>query len=78
MKRWNKRAVPLLVGAKCGTNQIAVWCPYCRKYHLHGWDHKLRKDTDVEHRASHCNPGTPLWKGYYITVAPKVKGGVDG
>ena len=72
MKRWNKEATPLLAGIKYGTNQIAVWCPYCRKYHLHGWDHDKHKDTDAEHRCAHCNPGSPFEDGgYYIAVAPR-------
>ena len=72
MKRWNKEATPLLAGIKYGTNQIAVWCPYCRKYHLHGWDH-AKSDTDAEHRCAHCVPESPLFdNGYYITVAPRL------
>jgi hypothetical protein len=73
MKRWNKNAVPLLTGVKYESNLIAVWCPYCRKYHIHGWDHAKRADTDAEHRCAHCNDGSPFRNGgYYITVAPRL------
>lgn len=69
MKRWNKKAWPLLIGKRTG-NTIQVWCPYCRIYHIHGWSNNT-PDSDAEHRVSHCLPGSPLYEhGYYITVAP--------
>jgi hypothetical protein len=77
MKRWNKEATPLLVGTKYGTNQIAVWCPFCRTYHHHGWDHGRSNDTNAEHRCAHCNSGSPfLDGGYYIALAPRCTGSV--
>ena len=72
MKRWNKQATPLLAGSKYGKNMIAVWCPYCRKHHYHGWDHIQDKDADASHRCAHCSPESPLFdSGYYITIEPK-------
>lgn len=70
MKRWNKKAWPLLAGHRNGTT-LEVWCPYCRKTHIHGWS-KETPDSDAEHRIAHCHRGSPLYnKGYYITVLPK-------
>ena len=69
MKRWNKKAYPLLAGTRDG-NIIRVWCPYCRFHHIHGWD-KDASDSDASHRNAHCLPGGPLNEtGYYITVEP--------
>jgi hypothetical protein len=69
VKRWNKKAWPLLAGTKNG-NTIRVWCPYCRIHHVHGWD-KDCSDSDATHRVAHCLPGGPFREtGYYITVEP--------
>jgi hypothetical protein len=80
MRKWSKKKRPLLVGVKYGTHQIAVWCPYCRRYHFHGWDHDNRKDREVSHRCAHCSepvydPKTesPFRKGgYWIALAPSI------
>lgn len=72
-KRWNKQATPMLVGYKFttrGVDQIAVWCPYCRVWHVHGWDGHA--DTDTGHRVAHCLDGSPFRKGgYYIALEPE-------
>ena len=71
MKRWNKKAHPLLAGIKIEEGRIAVWCPFCRKYHIHGWDG--RTDSDASHRVAHCGISESPFDdgGYYITVAPR-------
>jgi len=65
MKRNNAKVDILLIGKLSDHKTIKVWCPYCKKYHIHGWN----KTSDVEHRVSHCdvNSSSPL-KGYYIAV----------
>lgn len=69
MKRWNKKAWPLLAGTRDG-NIIKVWCPYCRTHHIHGWE-KGASDSDASHRVAHCERTSPLYDtGYYITVEP--------
>lgn len=75
MKRFNKKAYPLLAGKKVSDGkQIAVWCPYCKTHHLHGWGDDV-KDQDVSERGAHCdNPDSPFYrKVYYITVEPSLK-----
>jgi len=71
--------LPWLAGIKCGRNQIAVWCPYCRDYHFHGWNH-LDKDCITTHRRAHCTDSASPFKkeGYLITVLPKVRGCMIG
>ena len=49
---------------------INVWCPYCNKYHNHGWTEKDKRD--ISHRAAECFDGSPFRRGgYYIGVLPR-------
>jgi hypothetical protein len=70
MKRHNKKASPLLAGEKHGVGLVAVWCPYCKRHHYHGWSPDAA-DNDASHRVAHCG-GDSLFKtgGYYITIEP--------
>jgi hypothetical protein len=45
---------------------IAVWCPYCKRRHEHGWDPESRRSHAVSHRAAHCDDGSPLCGGGYF------------
>ena len=52
---------------------IAVWCPYCKTTHVHGWG-----DYDplnyVSHREAHCGGSSPFMQsGYFIGIDPKPK-----
>jgi len=70
MKRWNKKARPLLAGTKYG-NIIKVWCPYCKTHHMHGWENDA-SDSDASPRVAHCDRDSPFYdSGYYITIEPK-------
>ncbi len=48
---------------------IQVWCPFCRRFHTHGWNPRDDGRT-AEHRVAHCHdPASPFHAtGYYITV----------
>lgn len=56
--------------------QIAVWCPYCRQLHMHGWSHLETKlyqhKKNGSHRVAHCSQtlggeNSPFREGgYYI------------
>ena len=74
MKRWNRKAHPLLAGTKIAHQRIAVWCPFCRKYHIHGHDPEEDRDDDATHRCAHCHTADSPFNdtGYYVTVAPKL------
>ena len=74
MKRWNKHATPLLVGKMVRKNLIAVWCPHCKKHHIHGWDPEENKDN-VERRGAHCSQQVEeeFGRTYFIGLEPKVK-----
>lgn len=56
-----KKRIPVLKGV-IRDNQIFVWCPFCRKYHQHGWLGK------PEHRVAHCDMDSPLSETGYLVV----------
>lgn len=51
------------------TCQLAVWCPWCRAFHWHGWD-PAYDGRHAEHRVAHCHDeASPFQRtGYYISV----------
>src|SRR4051812_16354405 len=70
---------PLLVGrltAPDGPSRptlgIAVWCPWCKRHHHHGWTSTDRlASAEVAYRAAHCGEGSPLRAtGYWIGLDP--------
>lgn len=82
MRTHNKRAIPLLRGVLTGWwwseckdepgtvrphAEISVWCPHCRRFHVHGWNPE-HGGGEAEHRGAHCyNQSSPLLQtGYFI------------
>lgn len=50
---------------------ISVWCPWCARWHYHGWD-PADDARHIEHRCSHCGDGSPLREtGYWISTVRK-------
>ena len=49
--------------------QLAVWCPFCRDLHFHGWD-PAYDGRHAEHRVAHCHDdASPFQRtGYFISV----------
>lgn len=51
---------------------IRVWCPYCNKFHTHGWP--ADSGTAKQHRVAHCVGDTPFKDtGYYIKPFAKTE-----
>jgi len=48
-------------------NKVEFFCPYCTKYHRHGFG----ADNFEGHRSAHCTGTTPLSKTGYYLVAEK-------
>lgn len=71
-----KDNIPTLKGFVCSDprgNQIAVWCPYCHKFHYHGWPEGSDKDKH-NHRTPHCIGDNPMkHTGYYIATFTKAE-----
>lgn len=71
----NKDKLPVLICHKIPPNRpgsktrsVGVWCPYCRKKHIHGLSDDL-KAGELSHRGAHCRPfhSTPFSEtGYYL------------
>lgn len=51
------------------TAQIAVWCPWCCRFHYHGWN-PTNDGRHAEHRVAHCHDRKSPFNetGYYISV----------
>jgi hypothetical protein len=67
--------IPVLRGFLSDNGKIInVFCPYCDKYHSHGW-HPENPSWAIEHRINHCIDKNRPFTGYHIGVlkAPKVK-----
>ncbi len=61
------RIYPVLYGMK-SRGHFIVWCPFCRKDHLHGENTK-----PGEHRVAHCPTNSPFTDTGYIVAEDKVK-----
>ena len=58
-------------GFECRHAQLAVWCPWCKRYHYHGWD-PANNAGHAEHRCAHCSDGSPFREtGYFVSVFRK-------
>ena len=44
---------------------LAVWCPWCKREHFHGWPDAARLDG-VTHRVAHCADSPLRADGYFI------------
>ena len=73
----NRKAFPVLYGYiyEIGQKdyvQIAVWCPFCKRRHLHGW-HRTNPIQRLEHRIQHCDKEAYFPAGYFIGIDPNYK-----
>jgi hypothetical protein len=63
-----RNKIPVLYGriTKSG-RQIRVWCPVCKRYHLHGIPGGLQES---EHRVAHCIDRKSPYRetGYYLKL----------
>jgi hypothetical protein len=74
------RGTPLLVGRvrvegfRPPVLLLEVWCPWCKRLHVHGWSGDDRRADHVEHRVAHCLDGSPLQgQGYYVGLDPAAR-----
>ncbi len=51
---------------------LSVWCPFCQRHHVHGWN-PANNGGEAEHRGAHCHdPASPFDStGYFISVYRK-------
>lgn len=71
-----KDNIPVLKGFIVN-GQLSVWCPYCRRFHLHGIGREISEGLPVkrQHRVAHCtNPASLFIRGgYYIQPFTKAE-----
>lgn len=72
----NKEDIPILKGfLTSDEKQFEAWCPFCKKYHLHGADPELKMGKK-SHRVAHCSESSSPFREttYYLQLEKKVKG----
>lgn len=65
---------PVLIGSvsRCG-KFIRVWCPYCRKHHVHGAGQDEHEGR-MTHRIAHCfRNDSPFHANGYFVLDPDAK-----
>ena len=56
---------------------LAVFCPFCGRFHEHGWD-SADDGRHKEYRNAHCGPDSPFWSaGYFVSTVLKGDPGYD-
>lgn len=64
--------IPILKGfLTSDEKQVEVWCPFCKKYHLHGADEGLKKGIK-SHRVAHCFDSPLSRTGYFLQLEIKL------
>lgn len=68
----SKEKIPLLRCFPVSDAQVAAWCPFCEKWHLHGFTDEI-KERKKAHRVAHCSDfDSPLREtGYYLKLMTK-------
>jgi len=63
---------PLLIGFADSETQVKAWCPYCKKWHIHGYPDK-KKGRKIGHWSAHCTNAQSPFKdgGYEIKLLTK-------
>lgn len=61
-----KKKFPILKCFPTSHGQVKAWCPFCEKWHIHGYTGKITKAIKIGHWAAHChNPKSPFRDGGY-------------
>lgn len=63
-------STPTLLGERFNEKQLKVWCPFCKKYHIHGYD---PEEKEIR-RFAHCKDKTPFTDTGYIIIVKKEGG----
>ncbi len=61
---------PALRAERHNAAQVRAWCPFCGRWHLHGWPED--GPDRAGHRAAHCPPESqsPFRDTGYYLIAP--------
>jgi hypothetical protein len=69
-----KKKIPVLKCYQTSPGQVKAWCPFCEKWHAHGYREGKRRGR-IGHWVAHCSvPGSPLLHtGYYLTLMTRAE-----
>ncbi|MCF8126860.1 MAG: hypothetical protein K9J51_11620 [Desulfotignum sp.] len=57
---------PILKCFPINKEQVKAWCPFCNKWHIHGYTDDI-KENKASHRTEHClSPDSPFKNGYRL------------
>ncbi|KKL70134.1 hypothetical protein LCGC14_2107920 [marine sediment metagenome] len=68
------KSFPVLKCFATSSGQVKAWCPFCKKWHTHGFPDKITKAGKIGHWAAHCHDkSSPFHKtgGYELTLMSK-------
>jgi hypothetical protein len=64
--------IPVLKCFPTGKGQVKAWCPFCEKWHIHGYDKKITRAENIGHWVAHCHDkSSPFKNGYYLKLMTK-------
>ena len=69
-----KKKFPVLLCFPIGSGQVKAWCPYCEKWHIHGYPDKIDRSKKIGHWADHCTNKSSHFKetnGYELKLMTK-------
>jgi len=64
---------PVLKCFPINADQVKAWCPFCKKWHIHGYTDDI-KNNKSSHRVAHCTvENSPFKKteGYTLKIMSK-------
>lgn len=70
----DKKSIPALKCFQASPSQVKAWCPFCEKWHTHGYRDGIRRGR-IGHWAAHCTAkDSPLREtGYYLNMLTKTE-----
>lgn len=61
-----EKRFPVLKGILTPSGRVKAWCPFCKKWHLHGYPERKKPGLSAGHWAPHCETSdSPFWGGGY-------------
>lgn len=68
----DEKSIPVLKCYQGSPTQVKAWCPFCVKWHTHGYRDGIRSGR-IGHWVAHCtDKNSPLMEtGYYLTMLTK-------
>jgi hypothetical protein len=72
-RRELKDGIPVVKCFPTGRGQVKFWCPYCEKWHIHGYDDKITRSKIIGHWQAHCHVADSPYKEKGVYLKPFTK-----